>query len=113
MLPGLIMDMPLMISSAIQYAATYHGETEVARRPERRAGDLDVARAAVPRQRLVLSLRGPHDRLEDGAARAQLRAGHALRAAGGRARHHHRRCAHDVAHAHRLDGARGPQAAAS
>ena len=32
MLPGLIMDMPLMISSAIQYAATYHGETEVVAR---------------------------------------------------------------------------------
>ncbi|HTY80739.1 MAG TPA: long-chain fatty acid--CoA ligase [Candidatus Bathyarchaeia archaeon] len=32
MLPGLIMDMPLMVSSAIQYAATYHGETEVVAR---------------------------------------------------------------------------------
>jgi len=32
MLPGLIMDMPLMISSAIQYAATYHAETEIVAR---------------------------------------------------------------------------------
>src|SRR5262245_28281198 len=32
MLPGLIMDLPLMISSAIQYAATYHGETEIVAR---------------------------------------------------------------------------------
>src|SRR5262245_34467274 len=32
MVPGLIMDMPLMVSSAIQYAATYHGETEVVAR---------------------------------------------------------------------------------
>ena len=32
MLQGLIMDMPLMISSAIQYAATFHGTTEVVAR---------------------------------------------------------------------------------
>ena len=32
MLQGLIMDMPLMISSAIEYAATYHGATEVVAR---------------------------------------------------------------------------------
>src|SRR5262245_26257896 len=32
MVPGLIMDMPLMVSSAIQYAATYHGEIEVVAR---------------------------------------------------------------------------------
>ena len=29
MLPGLIMDMPLMISSAIEHAATFHGGTEI------------------------------------------------------------------------------------
>jgi 3-(methylthio)propionyl---CoA ligase len=32
MLHGLIMDMPLMISSAIQYAATFHGGTEIVAR---------------------------------------------------------------------------------
>src|SRR5215510_16412694 len=32
MLPGLIMDLPLMISSAIQYAAAYHGQTEIVAR---------------------------------------------------------------------------------
>jgi fatty-acyl-CoA synthase len=32
MLQGLIMDMPLMISSAIQYAATFHGATEIVAR---------------------------------------------------------------------------------
>ena len=32
MLAGLIMDMPLMISSVIQYAATYHGDTEIVAR---------------------------------------------------------------------------------
>ena len=32
MLQGLIMDMPLMISSAIQYAATFHGTTEIVAR---------------------------------------------------------------------------------
>src|SRR6266851_6016588 len=32
MLQGLIMDMPLMISSAIQHAATFHGQTEIVAR---------------------------------------------------------------------------------
>ena len=32
MLPGLIMDMPLMISSAIEHAATFHGGTEIVAR---------------------------------------------------------------------------------
>jgi fatty-acyl-CoA synthase len=32
MLSGLIMDMPLMISSAIQHAATFHGQTEIVAR---------------------------------------------------------------------------------
>ncbi|PWU25142.1 MAG: long-chain fatty acid--CoA ligase, partial [Candidatus Rokuibacteriota bacterium] len=32
MLPGLIMDMPLMISSAIQHAAAFHGGTEIVAR---------------------------------------------------------------------------------
>ena len=29
MLPGMIMDMPLMVSSAIEHAAAFHGGTEV------------------------------------------------------------------------------------
>ena len=32
MLSGLIMDMPLMISSAIQHAAAFHGATEIVAR---------------------------------------------------------------------------------
>ncbi len=32
MLQGLIMDMPLMISSAIQHAAEFHGGTEIVAR---------------------------------------------------------------------------------
>ena len=66
-LPGLMMNVPLMISSIIRYAAKYHGDTEIVSRTIE--GDLfryDYRRAYGRIQRLANAITalgaGPGDR---------------------------------------------------